>query len=220
MGSISKSILCIETNKIYKNSIEAQKELGIIASNIRECCRGKRKTAGKLHWKDVNLDIIPEGFIEIPNIPNHYINKNGEIYSSHYHKILKQTISDRGYSVIRISLNAIKKTYRVHRLVAETFIPNPNNYKEINHKDENKKNNCVENLEWCDRKYNVNYGNTIKKIIYSQKIKGKRNTIWIDFHNKKMCLKDFAKKTNKSYSYLWSIYNKTKDINQILKFAN
>lgn len=52
------------------------------------------------------------------------------------------------------------KHYSVHRLVAETFIPNPNNLPMINHKDENKKNNCVENLEWCDNKYNLNYGTT------------------------------------------------------------
>ena len=45
-----------------------------------------------------------------------------------------------------------------HRLVAEAFIPNPNGFSEINHKDENKLNNTVDNLEWCDRIYNVNYG--------------------------------------------------------------
>lgn len=51
----------------------------------------------------------------------------------------------------------IRKRFYIHRLVAEAFISNINNYKEINHKDENPKNNNVNNLEWCSRKYNMNY---------------------------------------------------------------
>ena len=57
-----------------------------------------------------------------------------------------------------------ERWYRVHRLVAETFIPNPNGYIEVNHIDENKSNNIVENLEWCDRRYNTNYGDRNVKI--------------------------------------------------------
>ena len=53
----------------------------------------------------------------------------------------------------------------VHDLVAEAFIPNPNHYTEINHIDENKGNNFYLNLEWCDKKYNSNYGNRNKKVL-------------------------------------------------------
>ena len=52
--------------------------------------------------------------------------------------------------------------YRIHRLVAQSFIPNPNNLPEVNHKDENKLNNCVTNLEWCTHQYNNAYGNKAK----------------------------------------------------------
>lgn len=73
-------------------------------------------------------------------------------------KILKPNIDNRGYLHVCLMNNGIKKTYSVHRLVAQAFISNPNNYPCVNHKDENKQNNCVENLEFCTVKYNVNYG--------------------------------------------------------------
>lgn len=56
------------------------------------------------------------------------------------------------------------KAEQIHRLVALTFIPNPNNYPEVNHIDEDKTNNCVENLEWCTHQYNSSYGSRPQKI--------------------------------------------------------
>ena len=72
--------------------------------------------------------------------------------------ILIQTTAGRGYASVMLSKNGLTKRWNVHRLIALTFIPNPNNYPEINHKDENKTNNIWTNLEWCDSKYNANYG--------------------------------------------------------------
>lgn len=70
-------------------------------------------------------------------------------------KILSSKIEKNGYERVNLSKDGERKTYSIHRLVAQAFIPNPNNLPQINHKDENKLNNCVENLEWCTAKYNV-----------------------------------------------------------------
>ena len=73
-------------------------------------------------------------------------------------RILKLHDNGRGYLRVALTKESSLKFIMIHRLVAQAFIPNPNNLPEINHRDENKKNNCVENLEWCDRVYNINYG--------------------------------------------------------------
>lgn len=68
-----------------------------------------------------------------------------------------------GYLNVCLSKDGESKTYGVHKLVALTYIDNPNNLPEVNHKDENPANNCVDNLEWCDRSYNINYGTANKR---------------------------------------------------------
>lgn len=74
-------------------------------------------------------------------------------------KIKTGNRTKKGYlSILLYGENGEKKWYPIHRLVAQAFIPNPNNYSQVNHIDENKENNHVENLEWCDCNYNVNYG--------------------------------------------------------------
>lgn len=70
-------------------------------------------------------------------------------------KILKINYDKMGYPIVGLSKNGKLRTRTIHRLVAETFIDNPNNYAIINHKDCNKTNNNIENLEWCTQKHNV-----------------------------------------------------------------
>lgn len=69
-----------------------------------------------------------------------------------------------GYLQIRLSKNGKKKGQYIHRLVAEAFIPNTEGLSQVNHKDEDKTNNRVENLEWCSAKYNMNYGSVKQRI--------------------------------------------------------
>lgn len=97
---------------------------------------------------------------EIENYPNYQISNLGRVKSFWYgkEKILKNCKDRGGYLQVLLCKEGKIKHYLIHRLVAQAFIPNPNNLPQVNHKDENPKNNCVENLEWCDSSYNVNFG--------------------------------------------------------------
>lgn len=86
------------------------------------------------------------------------VTENGKIWSYKTNKFLNPGKHKCGYLQIALWQHNKPKYYFVHRLVAEAFIPNPNNLPQVNHKDEDKTNNNVCNLEWCDRKYNMNYG--------------------------------------------------------------
>lgn len=76
--------------------------------------------------------------------------------------VLKGEIS-KGYKRVNLAKDGKVKHMQVHRLVALNFLPNPDDLPEVNHKDENKLNNCLDNLEWCSCKYNINYGSGILK---------------------------------------------------------
>ena len=81
-------------------------------------------------------------------------------------KIKTPVITPKGYYRVGLCKEGKTKFYYIHRLVAQTFLPNENNLPQVNHKDENKLNNCINNLEWCDNEYNINYGNcNIKRYI-------------------------------------------------------
>ena len=79
-------------------------------------------------------------------------------------KILMHVIDKYGYSIVHLRKNGKGKMKKLHRLVAETFIPNPQHLPQVNHKDENKTNNNVDNLEWCTPSYNINYGTRKKRV--------------------------------------------------------
>ena len=87
---------------------------------------------------------------------------------SNKENILIPCSNNDGYYIVSLSKSNIKKQYRIHRLVAQAFLPNPNNYPIINHKDEIKTNNTLENLEWCTVKYNTNYGSGVERMRIKQ----------------------------------------------------
>lgn len=72
-------------------------------------------------------------------------------------RVLKQYLNSNGYLFVQFSLSGKQVKKKVHRLVSQTFTPNPNNWPEVNHKDCNRTNNNIDNLEWCSRSYNQKY---------------------------------------------------------------
>ena len=127
-------------------------------------------------WFDLT-PLLNEEFKDIEGFEGHYqISNYGRILSltkwcsktnSFYERLMiKKNQKNKKYNYIcwRITLskNNIKKCFLIHRLVAKAFIPNCDNLSEVNHKDENPLNNRVDNLEWCNRLYNANYGFGLK----------------------------------------------------------
>lgn len=100
-------------------------------------------------------------WIKIAEDPRYEIDIDGNVRDVKTKRVLKPFLSHNGY--VKVSLGG--KNRMVHRLLAMTFIPNPNNLPFINHKDENKQNNCIDNLEWCTAEYNINYGNRTSKFV-------------------------------------------------------
>lgn len=104
-------------------------------------------------WKQI------KGFEELYDVST-----MGNVINVRNGRLLKPMVTDKGYLSVVLQGNSKRKVFKVHRLVAETFIPNPTNLPQVNHIDEDKKNNNVENLEWCTNAYNTTYGNSKLKI--------------------------------------------------------
>lgn len=141
-----------------------------------------REDALREEWTDIKGY---EGYYQISNLGRvkslERKHSNGKI-DTHLVKLSK-----RNYYTVTLWKNGKGKTYSIHRLVAEHFIPNPNNYKFVNHKDENKYNNSIDNLEWCTQFYNNNYGTARERQSNTRKEKYKSGKL-IPKYKKVICI--------------------------------
>lgn len=117
-------------------------------------------------WKDV---VGYDGRYQVSNKGNvRSVARKDSIGRKCGGRVLRPGYDKDGYRQVSLCKDGKPKTKKIHRLVTEIFIPNPNGFSEVNHKDEIKTNNYVENLEWCTRKYNVNYGTAIERVTQTQ----------------------------------------------------
>ena len=85
------------------------------------------------------------------------VSDEGNVRNKTTGRILKPSRTNRGYLCVYLCKDGIREFKSIHRLVAQAFLPNPDNYPQVNHIDENKLNNSVDNLEWCTSQYNIDY---------------------------------------------------------------
>jgi len=140
--------------KEYASIIEASKETSIDDGSICKVCKGNgvNKSAGGFIWKYKDDTILakiekPDDLTVIKNYPQYSISKTGKVYSHSRKRFLEEGEVD-GYPRVYLTNNKKRKAFFVHRLVAETFIPNPENKSQVHYKNKNKNDTRVENLEW------------------------------------------------------------------------
>lgn len=139
-------------------------------NRIHKCCKHEIKSAYGFIWRTnkfvENIDeYIPLKTDDYKSYSNYKINKNGQIINK-FNYLMNYTMNNGYYSLELTADDKTCKTFRVNRLVGLTFIDNPNNYNIINHIDENKLNNNVSNLQWCNHKQNIahSYGKKVNQI--------------------------------------------------------
>lgn len=135
-------------------------------------------------WKNV---IGYEGLYEVSSL--------GNVRNVRRNTLLRFS-KNQGYLQVYLYKNGIRTGLKVHRLVAQAFIPNPDGLPQVNHKDENKTNNIFENLEWCDVVYNINYGHRTENAINTRVKNGYCDPDFIGFGLNE---KEYMKQYNRIY---------------------
>jgi hypothetical protein len=158
-----------------KEAHEDNKDKIKYSSYIVSVCSGKQKTAGGYGWEYIEkreIQEAPEGKVVV-GFENYIITPQGTVYSKFTKNFISPHENKAGYLIIDLQgssydekkdvsaytrvRSAKRQKFRIHRLVAEYYIPNPNNYPEVNHRNKDRKDNRVSNLEWVTSKQNLQH---------------------------------------------------------------
>lgn len=138
-------------------------------------------------------------FVPIDGYDNYEINEEGQVRNTTTQRILKQHINI-GYYRIGLYKNGVQDFYKIHRLVANAFIKNPNNHPFVDHADQNKKNNAISNLRWCTRTENNH--NVIYRELQGVCANRKRYQAKISYNNKQICLGTYDTPEEAHWAYI------------------
>lgn len=149
----------------FESIREASIKTGVPEKQIPRVCKGNRKTTYGYIWKYVDQgNDDPNGYGKpVPGFENYLVTNDGRIYSKMMKKWLKMRQHPSGYMAVNLCNNNFQKPFYVHQLVAQLYIPNPNNKKFVNHKNGIKNDNNVTNLEWVTGNENMIHVNMVLK---------------------------------------------------------
>lgn len=161
--SVVQMDLCENVIKIWSSVQTAATELNINRHSILKCCTKDHKTGGGYKWKyeieNIELNVPFYEGEPIEGYENYLVFKNGVVFSNKSKKPLKPMKNSNGNVYVTLVKDRLKQNKYVHTIVAEKYLTKPTNDSEyiVNHKDGNKLNNCVENLEWMTRSELLSY---------------------------------------------------------------
>ncbi len=168
---------------------EAQEKTRVSSRRICDSCRGKIPDAGGFTWKykhekdNIIIEAVECDGISVPEWPKYQVTKDGRIYSERSRRYLKPNPS-ASYSIVNFRDNGEVKAMLIHLVVAQVYIPNPANLPYVNHKNGNKRDNRVENLEWISKSGNMVHAIEILKVKRSAKavVQFDKNHVYIKHH--------------------------------------
>jgi len=161
----------LEILKTYNSIIEAAEDNNMDGRHISCVCKGTRTTSGGFKWKyvdDIELLLVTadEDNKEIKNYPNYLISKDGKVYSKRLRKYLEQKTLPSGYKNVKLCNDTVMDDVYIHVIVADHFLPTHKLDRKlliVNHKDGDKSNNKLDNLEFITQKENMNHYQTVLK---------------------------------------------------------
>lgn len=171
---VAKYSLTGDKLAVYDTTVQAALDSGQDARQIAKVLKGIRESVGGFVWKyedEGNDHVEFTGFgVEVPGYPNYYIRADGEIYSIRSKKYLKPKLHHSGYLAIGLCNNGDKKDFYVHRLVASVFLMPVQGKDKVNHKNMNKLDNNVENLEWVTDEENLVHAIINKNFVHRKAV--------------------------------------------------